>query len=343
MLKQDMNILVIGGAGYIGSHVVKALLAHGDSVTVYDNLSTGCRENLFPQCRFIEADIRDYSALQAAMQDAERPVDAVVHLAALKAAGESMLEPERYAEHNIAGTIKILNAMTAAEVPFLVFSSSAAVYGEPQYLPIDEHHPTEPTNFYGATKLEIERLLKWYSQLRGLRYASLRYFNAAGYDPDGEILGIERNPANLLPVIMEVALGRRPHLQIFGDDYDTPDGTGVRDYVHVTDLAGAHILALDHIAAKQQNLVLNLGTEHGVSVREVFELAERITGREIPMAVAARRAGDPAKLMASSQAAREVLGWVPRYSDPETLLQTAWQAYLRSDSGIASVSGSDSS
>ncbi len=331
-----MNILVIGGAGYIGSHVVKALLQHGDSVTVYDNLSTGCRENVFPECGFIEADILDERRLRAAMLTNGRPVDAVIHLAALKAAGESMLEPERYAEHNIAGTIKILNAMTGADVPRLVFSSSAAVYGEPRYLPIDEAHPTEPTNFYGATKLEIEHLLRWYSHLRELRYAALRYFNAAGYDPDGEIRGLERNPANLLPIIMEVAIGKRSNLQVFGDDYDTADGTGVRDYVHVTDLATAHVTALERIAEHNTDLVLNLGTECGVSVREMYELARTVAERTIPVEVAPRRAGDPAKLVASSAAAREVLGWQPRYSDPETLIRTAWRAYAASGAKSAS-------
>ncbi len=327
MLSSSMNILVIGGAGYIGSHVVKTLLQNDHSVTVYDNLSTGCRENLFAAASFIEADILDEARLRAALAPAGRPIDAVIHLAALKAAGDSMLEPERYAEHNICGTIKILNAMTAAEVRLLVFSSSAAVYGEPQYLPIDEQHPTEPTNFYGATKLEIERILAWYSRLRDLRYAALRYFNAAGYDPDGDVRGLERNPANLLPVIMEVALGRRTQLRVFGDDYDTPDGTGVRDYIHVSDLAVAHLAALEHILAHDRDLVLNLGTEHGASVREIYELARSVTGREIPVETAPRRAGDPAKLMASSKAARETLGWRPRHSDLETLVQTAWNVY----------------
>ena len=221
-----MRILVIGGAGYIGSHVVRAFLDSGFRVTVFDNLSTGARENLFEDAGFVHGDIMRPSQLAALMAQG---FDGCVHLAALKAAGQSMLCPEQYAEANLVGTINILNAATAASVGTLIFSSSAAVFGNPVYLPIDEEHPAEPENFYGFTKLEIERLLAWYDRLKGLRYAAIRYFNAAGYDVAGRVKGLERNPENLLPVVMEVAAGLRSRLSVFGDDYPTRDGSCIRD------------------------------------------------------------------------------------------------------------------
>ncbi|TVR72391.1 MAG: UDP-glucose 4-epimerase GalE [Spirochaetaceae bacterium] len=320
-----MKTLVIGGAGYIGSHVVKALRGAQHQVTVLDNLSSGLRENLQPGTEFVHGDLMLPGSLETAM----RGKDAVIHLAAFKAAGESMLVPEKYALNNISGTINILNAMSASGVSRLVFSSSAAVYGEPEYLPVDENHPTRPENFYGFTKLEIERIMDWYDRLKQIRCASLRYFNAAGYDPEGEIRGLEQNPANLLPVVMEVAAGLRPSLRIFGNDYDTPDGTGVRDYIHVTDLADAHLRALDRIARDDTSLTVNLGSETGLSVLEILESSRSITGREIPAEIVARRPGDPAKLVASAARARDLLGWSPRHSDLETLVGTSWEAYRR--------------
>ncbi len=324
---QRTHVLVVGGAGYIGSHVVQALLESDRRVTVYDNLSSGLAENLFSEAEFIRGDILDPQALAAAFGGAR--FDAVVHLAALKAAGESMLEPERYAHNNITGTINLLNQMTPAGVGMLVFSSSAAVYGEPRYLPVDEEHPQAPENFYGFTKLEIERILEWYDRLRGLRSVSLRYFNAAGYDPAGRITGLEQNPANLLPVIMEVAVGRREELKIFGDDYDTADGTGVRDYIHVTDLAEAHVRALELLEAGEESTSLNLGSESGISVTQMLDAARRITGRDIPARVVDRRPGDPARLVASARRAHHLLGWSPRRSDVETLVSTSWDAYRK--------------
>ncbi len=321
-----MKVLVVGGAGYIGSHVSRELLDRGHEVTVYDNLSFGQRVNLFPEAGFVEADILDPGALSRCLAGGYR---AIVHLAAFKAAGESMTSPEKYAANNIGGTIQVLNAASAAGVKHVVFSSSAAVYGEPQYLPIDEDHPLNPENFYGFTKLEIERILGWYDKLRGLRFAALRYFNAAGYDPAGRVLGRERNPANLLPIIMEVAAGTRPSLRIFGDDYPTPDGTGVRDYIHVTDLAVAHVEALEHILREDRSLTVNLGSETGLSVKEILEAARRITGQEIPSVTAGRRPGDPAKLVSSAERARKLLGWERRHSDLESLIATAWNVYRR--------------
>ncbi|RKX75220.1 MAG: UDP-glucose 4-epimerase GalE [Spirochaetes bacterium] len=319
-----MKVLVIGGAGYIGSHVSRMFLDRGYSVTVYDNLYSGCRENIFPEAKFVKADILDYSTLEITMKGG---FDALIHLAALKAAGESMSIPEKYALNNISGTINILNAASITGVKIIVFSSSAAVYGEPEYIPLDEDHPTNPENFYGFTKLEIERLLEWYDRLKGIKYAALRYFNAAGYDPEGRIRGLEKNPQNLIPVIMEVATGKREKLQIFGDDYPTEDGTGVRDYIHVTDLADAHIKALEYIHSHKESLILNLGSETGLSVLEVLETARKVSGKPIPAEVTKRRPGDPARLVASAVKAKGVLGWNPRYSDPGSLLSTTWKIY----------------
>jgi len=322
-----MNVLIIGGAGYIGSHVAREFLDLGHNCAVYDNLSSGLRENLFPQAEFVHGDIHDYPALLDAAKS--RPFDALVHLAASKAAGESMLYPEKYSRNNISGTVNILNAASAAGIGKIVFSSSAAVYGEPRYLPIDEKHPAEPENFYGFTKLEIERILHWYDKLKGIRYASLRYFNAAGYDVKGRVTGLEQNPANLIPIIMETACGQRSELQIFGDDYDTPDGTCIRDYIHVSDLARGHTAALDYIRNNNKSLVVNLGSEKGSSVKEVLEIARNVTGKPIPAKITARRPGDPAKLTSSAALARELLGWDSRYSDMETLIKTSWNVYER--------------
>ena len=321
-----MKILIIGGAGYIGSHVAREFLDAGHSVTVFDNFSSGLLRNLFPEAGFIQGDILDSTALSAAMAGG---FDALVHLAAFKAAGESMLKPEKYSINNITGTLNILNAACEAGIKRIVFSSSAATYGEPKYLPIDEDHPTNPENYYGFTKLEIERFLGWYDKLKGIRFAALRYFNAAGYDVKGRIAGLERNPANLLPVVMEAAVGMRPKVMVFGNDYDTPDGTGVRDYVHVSDLAAGHVAALDWIVKNDRSLTVNLGSEAGISVLELIESARRITGRPVPAEIVARRPGDPAKLTASSRRARELLCWTAKYSDVDTLVRTSWDAYLK--------------
>ncbi|MCX7655787.1 MAG: UDP-glucose 4-epimerase GalE [Treponemataceae bacterium] len=319
-----MKILVIGGAGYIGSHVAREFLDQGHEVVVFDNLSSGTEENLFPEERFIRGDIMDYPTLEKVMAEG---FDALVHLAAFKAAGESMIKPEKYSVNNINGTIHILNAACATGVRYIVFSSSAATYGEPRYLPIDEEHPTNPENYYGFTKLEIERFLWWYDKLKGIKYAALRYFNAAGYDIHGRIRGLERNPANLLPVVMETACGIRPEVQVFGNDYDTPDGTGVRDYIHVSDLAVGHVSALEYIMKHTTSLTVNLGSETGLSVLQIIDAARRITGRPIPARIVGRRPGDPAKLTASAKKARELLGWQAKYSDVETLVRTSWEVY----------------
>lgn len=321
-----MKTLVIGGAGYIGSHVVKQLMNCGHDVTVFDNLSSGLRQNLFPKNAFIYGNILIPGDVDAAFA---RGFDAFIHLAAFKAAGESMTAPEKYSTNNITGTLNILNAAAAHDCKNMVFSSSAAIFGEPAYLPIDEDHPKKPENYYGYTKLSIEEFMEWYSKLRGLHFAALRYFNAAGYDVDGELFGLEQNPANLLPVVMETAMGMRKEMMIFGDDYDTPDGTCIRDYVHVSDLADAHVKALERIASAGKNLKLNLGSETGTSVKEMVDAARRITGSAIPALITQRRAGDPAQLVASSALARTELGWSAHYSDTDTLIKTTWDAYRK--------------
>lgn len=321
-----MKTLVIGGAGYIGSHVVKALMKQGHEVTVFDNLSSGLRQNLFKQNKFIYGNILIKSDLDSAFS---LGFDACIHLAAFKAAGESMLVPEKYSENNITGTLNILNSAVKHNCKNIVFSSSAAIFGNPQKLPIDENHPKNPENYYGFTKLSIEDYLEWYSKLKGINYSALRYFNAAGYDIEGEISGLEQNPANLIPVVMETACGIRKQMSVFGDDYDTPDGTCIRDYVHVTDLADAHVKALDYIAKNNTNLKLNLGSEVGTSVKEVIDIARKITGKTIDAKIVERRPGDPSELYATSKQALEILGWKAHNSDMETIIKTTWDAYLK--------------
>lgn len=321
-----MKTLVIGGAGYIGSHVVKALMKQGHEVTVFDNLSSGLRQNLFKQNKFIYGNILIKSDLDSAFS---LGFDACIHLAAFKAAGESMLVPEKYSENNITGTLNILNSAVKHNCKNIVFSSSAAIFGNPQKLPIDENHPKNPENYYGFTKLSIEDYLEWYSKLKGINYSALRYFNAAGYDIEGEISGLEQNPANLIPVVMETACGIRKQMAVFGDDYDTPDGTCIRDYVHVTDLADAHVKALDYIAKNNTNLKLNLGSEVGTSVKEVIDIARKITGKNIDAKIVERRPGDPSELYATSKQALEILGWKANNSDMETIIKTTWNAYLK--------------
>jgi len=322
-----MNILIIGGAGYIGSHVAREFLDRGHSVTVFDNLSSGLRENLFPEAKFIHGTIMDYPGLLSVCRGAA--YDAVVHLAAFKAVGESMEKPEKYSLNNINGTIHILNAMSESGIKNLVFSSSAAVYGSPEYLPIDEKHPLRPESYYGFTKLEIERFMDWYDRLKGIRFAALRYFNATGYDVKGRISGLEQNPQNLIPRVMEAAVGMRQKLSVYGSDYDTRDGTCIRDYVHVNDLASGHAAALDYIRKNDKSLIVNLGSETGTTVKEILEAARRISGRPIPSSFEGRRPGDPGTVTASSKLARELLGWKAEHSDIDTMIRTMWEAYKK--------------
>jgi UDP-glucose 4-epimerase len=319
-----MKIAVIGGAGYIGSHVARELLDFGHEVFVYDNLSSGLRQNLFKEAAFVHGDILDVQSLNDFF--CETKSQGIVHLAALKAAGESMIEPEKYSVHNITGSLNILNAASKHGVKYIVFSSTAAVYGSPKYLPMDEKHPTEPENYYGCTKLAIEQYLRWYGKLRGIKYAALRYFNAAGYDAKGRVSGLEQNPANLIPIVMEAAIGKRASVSVFGNDYETPDGTGVRDYIHVSDLARAHRMAFDKLLGAE-SFAVNLGVSNGVSVLEVIKAAERISGKKINYQITGRRAGDAATVLANPAYAKEFLGWQAECSGLDNLLETTWKAY----------------
>jgi len=322
-----MHILVIGGAGYIGSHVARELLDNGYKVTVYDNLSSGKKENIFADETFIFGDILDFDLLDKTMR--ETKFDGIIHLSAFKAAGESQIIPEKYSVNNITGTINILNAATKNGIDKIIFSSTAAVYGEPKYLPIDEAHPTDPANFYGFTKLEIERILHWYDKLKGLKFVALRYFNAAGYDPKGRISGLEINPQNLLPIVMEVAVGEREKITIFGNDWDTRDGTCIRDYIHVSDLAAAHKMAFEHLLKTGVSLTVNLGSQTGVSVKEMVETAREITGKEIKAEYGARRDGDPSVVLATAAKAEEILGFKAQRSNIHSLISTTWEVYKK--------------
>ncbi len=317
-----MAILVLGGAGYIGSHTVYELIQAGREVAVVDNLQTGFREAVHPKARFYQADIRDRAALSRIF-DQER-VEGVIHFAASSQVGESMDHPLQYYDNNLGGTLALLQEMTAHGVDKLVFSSTAAVYGEPERVPILEGDTLSPTNCYGETKRSMERMIGWAARAHGLRYVALRYFNACGAHPSGTI-GEAHNPeTHLIPLVLQVPAGRREKILIFGDDYPTKDGTCVRDYVHVSDLAQAHILALDSLLAGGESDVFNLGNGVGFTVREVIEAARQVTGHPIPAQVAPRRPGDPAQLIASSQKAMDKLGWRPRYNRLEDILATAW-------------------
>ena len=319
------KILVAGGAGYIGSHVQKQLLEDGFEVLVFDDLSSGDEVNILDGAEFIRGNILDKDVLDMAMS---QDIDGVVHLAAKKAVGESMENPAKYAENNITGAINILNAMVSHGVKHIVFSSSAAVYGMPQYVPIDEKHPINPINYYGYTKRAIEENMEWYAKLGKLDFAALRYFNAVGYAKDKSIKGKERNPQNLLPIIMEAATGKREKFAIFGNDYDTKDGTCVRDYVHVSDLARAHTMAMKKLMEEGKSFTLNLGTGLGTSVKEMVEATEKVIGRKLAYDFAERRAGDPAKLTADARKAFEILGWKPEYTNVEEIIRTVWNLEL---------------
>ena len=324
-----MHLLVVGGAGYIGSVTVAEAVAAGHRVTVYDSLVTGHRAALDPQARFVQGDLADAGALDTLL--GEDPPDGVVYYGGFIAAGESMEKPGLYFANNVSTVITLLNAMVAHGVRRFVFSSSAAVYGDPQSLPIREDAPLVPTNPYAESKVVVERLLAWYDSQCGLRSVSLRYFNAAGAT---ETLGEDHRPeTHLIPVIIHVALGRWPTLDLYGTDYPTADGTCVRDYVHVVDLARAHLLALARCEDPPASAggraggsaVYNLGTGLGFSNREVIEAARRVTGRPIPVRECPRRPGDPAALVAGNERARRELGWEPQFVRPEEMIESAWR------------------
>ena len=318
-----MAILVCGGAGYIGSHAVHQLIARGEEVVIVDNLQTGHRGALHPQATFCEGDIRDAAALDRIFT--ERSIEAVIHFAANSLVGESMEQPLLYFNNNVYGMQVLLEAMVRHGVDKIVFSSTAAVYGEPKRVPIREDDETNPTNAYGETKLTMEKMMKWVSRASGVRYVSLRYFNAAGALPDGSIGEDHKTETHLIPLILQVPTGRRDHITVYGDDYPTPDGTCLRDYIHVVDLADAHMRALDYLRRGGESDIFNLGSGSGFSVKEMIAAAEKATGRTIAVEIGARRAGDPAQLIASSEKARTVLGWQPQFTDVEEVIGTAWR------------------
>jgi UDP-glucose 4-epimerase len=330
-MKGDLfvKILVTGGAGYIGGTVAGLLAAKGHEAVVFDNLSHARRDLLPAGVQFVEGELADRPALEALFISAKeqaRPFDGVLHFAALIEAGESMVHPETFFRNNTASTLSLLEAMLAQGPKRLVFSSTAAVYGEPESVPIEEGARLLPTNAYGESKLLVEHMLGWLNRIHGLRYASLRYFNVAGAPegPNGVTRGEAHDPeSHLIPLVLDVALGRRKSIRIYGEDYPTPDGTCIRDYIHVSDLADAHLLALAALESHSR-LIFNLGNGQGFSVREVIESARRVTGHPIPAEVQPRRAGDPAVLVASSGKAIRELGWKPRYTQLDDIVRTAW-------------------
>lgn len=319
-------VLVTGGAGYIGSHTVKYLSTHGLPLLVLDNLVHGHREFLQPGVDFVLADLTDREAL--ALVFARYRIRAVVHFAAFAYVGESVTDPAKYYHNNVIGTLNLLDAMRSAGVHSIVFSSTCATYGVPEISPIEEHHVQAPINPYGMSKLMIETIFADYERAYGLRWCALRYFNAAGANPDGT-LGEWHDPeTHLIPLILDAALGLRPAIGVFGSDYPTPDGTCVRDYIHVNDLAQAHHLALEYLLAGGAPRAFNLGNGNGHSVLEVIASAERISGRTIPVQMEPRRPGDPPALVGSAQQAREILGWKPRFAELDTIVGTAWRWHL---------------
>lgn len=317
------EVLVVGGAGYIGSHMVKMLVQQGYGVVVLDNLSSGSERAVLGGT-LVRGDTADRPLLDRLF--AEHRFQGVFHFAAFIQVGESVEQPGKYYRNNVSGTLNLLDAMVAvpAPPPHLVFSSTAAIFGEPRYIPIDEAHPRDPINPYGRSKWMMEQILSDYERAHGLRSVCLRYFNAAGADPDGQ-LGENHEPeTHLIPLVLQAASGRRPDVALFGEDYDTPDGTCVRDYIHIVDLCAAHLLAFDRLREGAAGTAYNLGNGQGFSVLQVIETARRVTGRPIPVRVCPRRAGDPARLVAESRGAREALGWEPRYADLRTIIEHAW-------------------
>ena len=320
-----MNILVTGGAGYIGSHTVRALIQAGFTPIVVDNFSRGHRSSIPKGVKVIELDIAD-SKLVNVMKD--NNIKGIMHFAAHSQVGESMINPSIYYENNVVGSYRLIESARQASVQHFVFSSTAAVYGEPEVVPIVETAKLQPTNVYGRTKLMIEEMLHDYSSIYGSTYVALRYFNAAGADESGDI-GEDHSPeTHLIPLVLEAALKKRPHITVFGTDYDTADGTCIRDYIHVMDLADAHIKALNYLKAGNPSNIFNLGNGEGYSVLEIINAAKKVTNLPIAVTKAARRAGDPAKLVANNTKAKEILGWEPKYTDIEKIISTAWNFYI---------------
>ncbi len=328
-----MAVLVLGGAGYIGSHTVYELIDYGEEVVVADNLETGHIEAVHPKAKFYQGDIRNRAFVDRVFD--ENKIDTVIHFAANSLVGESMTNPLKYYDNNLCGTKVLLESMVAHHIDKIVFSSTAATYGEPENIPILETDRTHPTNCYGETKLSMEKMFKWTGKAHGLRYVSLRYFNACGAHESGQIGEAHAPETHLIPLILQVPNGKRESITIFGDDYPTEDGTCIRDYIHVTDLAMAHILAMRYLRAGNPSNIFNLGNGVGFSVKEVIETARAVTGHPIPAVVEGRRAGDPARLIASSEKAREVLGWNPQHDDLGKIIASAWKWHQSHPDGFA--------
>ena len=327
-----MKILVCGGAGYIGSHTVYELINQGYEVVIIDNLQTGHKEAIHPDAKFYCGDIRDKTFLQFVFS--KEKIDAVIHFAANSLVGESMEDPYKYYHNNVFGTLVLLDALKEYGINKIVFSSTAAVYGEPENIPILETDKTELTNTYGETKLAMEKMFKWFDKAHGIKYVSLRYFNVAGANVSG-IIGEDHHPeTHLIPLVLQVPLGKRDSINIFGDDYDTKDGTCIRDYIHVTDLALAHILALKYLLLGKGSDIFNLGNGEGFSVNEIINAARKVTEHIIPAKVAKRRIGDPAKLIASNKKAKKVLGWEIKHSNVLDIISSAWNFHQKHPEGF---------
>lgn len=326
-----MAILVLGGAGYIGSHTALELVKSGRDVVIADSLVTGYKKAIPEKARFYQGDIRDFEFLDNLFQ--QEKIDAVIHFAAYSLVGESVANPLKYYGNNLYGTKILLEAMVKNNIDKIVFSSTAATYGEPENIPVLESDRTCPTNPYGETKLAVEKMFKWVAEAHGLRYVSMRYFNACGADENG-IIGEAHNPeSHLIPIILQVPNGKRETISIYGTDYDTPDGTCIRDYIHVTDLTQAHILAVKYLYNGGKSDIFNLGNGVGYSVREVIETARKVTGRPIPVTETSRRAGDPARLVASSEKAKRILGWKPVHNCLEEIIASAWNWHKKHPNG----------
>lgn len=326
-----MSIVVLGGAGYIGSHAVQALINKGEEVVVIDNLLTGHKEAVHKKAKFFEGDIRDKEFMLSVFKNEK--VTAVVHFAASSLVGESVVDPLKYFNNNVYGTQVTLEVMKELGIKKIVFSSTAATYGEATEVPIYETTPTNPKNPYGESKLMMEKMMHWCDEAHGIKFVALRYFNVAGASLDGSI-GEDHNPeSHLVPIILQTALGQRESIAIFGDDYETTDGSCVRDYVHVVDLGEAHVLALDYLNKGNESNIFNLGSNEGFSVKQMIEEARKITQKEIPAIISERRAGDPAILIASPEKAKKILGWEPKYTDVTTIFETAWKWHVKNPTG----------
>lgn len=326
-----MSILVCGGAGYIGSHTVHELVKQNKDVIIVDNLQSGHMKAVNPKAKFYKGDIRDSEFLDKVF--CENKIDAIIHFAANSLVGESMVKPLLYFNNNVYGMQILLESMVKHDIKNIVFSSTAAVYGEPKKIPISEDDETNPTNTYGETKLTMEKMMKWVSKANGINYVSLRYFNAAGALEDGSI-GEDHSPeSHLIPLILQVPLGKREAITVFGEDYDTPDGTCIRDYIHVLDLADAHIKAVEYLQSGNKSNIFNLGNGIGFSVKEMIDSAKEATSEEIKVVVGERRAGDPARLIASNEKAQKILGWTPKYTDVKAIIKTAWTWHKNNPNG----------